>query len=309
MRIAVVGVGAVGGYFGGRLLQAGHDVRFVARGRTLEALREDGLRVLSVDGDFHIRRPAATDDPAEIGPVDLILFAVKAWQVHATARDVAVLAGPETIVIPLQNGLEAPGLLGEVFGPERVLGGLCKIFAQKTGPAEIQHSGLQPTIEIGELDGSRSARLERLLSELAGAGMRTIAPADIQAALWEKLLYVEPVGAVGAAARQPAGVLRSVPEPRRLLEATMTEVAALARVRGVSLAEDLPQQAMSRVDQLPAGATASMHRDIVAGLPSELEYQTGAVVRYARESGFAAPAHETLYATLLPSELEARAAK
>lgn len=303
----MVGVGAVGGYFGGRLLQAGHDVRFVARGATLEALLSDGLRVQSIAGDFHIAQPAVTDDPSRIGPVDLLLFSVKAWQVRDVALAAAALAGPDTVIVPLQNGLEAPTLLGEVFGPQRVLGGLCRIFAQKTGPATILHSGLEPSIELGELDGSRSERVERILAELGStAGMKVVAPESIRAAMWEKLLYVEPMGVVGAASRQPAGVVRTLPEMRRLLRATMVEVAELAGVRGVPLDPALPDRVMARLDVLPAEATSSMHRDIVAGLPSELDFQTGTIVRYARESGFAAPCHETLYAALLPLELQAR---
>ena len=195
MRIAVIGVGAVGGYFGGRLAQAGHDVVFLARGEALDALRTQGLRVKSIAGDFEIRHPNAASDPNQIGPVDVILVAVKAPQVSQAARALTPLLGPETTVIPLQNGLEAPRLLAEALGPQRVLGGLCKIFASKTAPATIEHIGLEPTIEFGELSREKTERVERIRAAFQSAsGMTTVTPDDIEAALWQKLLHVEPLG-------------------------------------------------------------------------------------------------------------------
>jgi 2-dehydropantoate 2-reductase len=307
LRIAVVGVGAVGGYFGARLAQAGHDVAFVARGETLEALRAQGLRIQSIAGDVTIGKPNVASEPQAIGPVDVVLLAVKAPQVSQVAPSLRPLVGPETTVIPLQNGLEAPRLLADALGPRPVVGGLCKIFAMKTAPATIEHLGLEPSIEFGELDGTKTARVERIHAAFqSAAGMTTLVPDDIEAALWHKLLYVEPLGAVGAVVRQPAGVLRAVGETRRLLQTAMEEIVALARQRGVALDPSLPEQAIRRVDELPAGATASMHRDIVAGRPSEFEFQVGTVVRYAQESSVPVPVHSTIYAALKPSEMLAR---
>lgn len=307
MRIAVIGVGAVGGYFGGRLAQAGHDVVFLSRGKTLEALRSTGLRVNSVAGDFEIRNPRVAADPNQIGPVDVILVAVKATQVGDIAPTLVPLLGPQTAVIPLQNGLEAPAMLAAALGSERVLGGLCKIFALSTGPAVINHMGLKPSIEFGELSKEKSERVERIRAAFESAsGMTAVTPDDIEAALWMKLLYVEPLGAVGAVSRVPAGVLRAVPETRRMLQSAMEEVVAVALKRGVAIDPGLPAKAVLRVDELPADATTSMHRDIVAGRPSEFEFQVGTVVRYARESGVPAPVHSAIYAALLPSDLRAR---
>ena len=307
MKIAVIGVGAVGGYFGGRLAQAGHDVAFLARGGTLEALRNQGLRVRSVAGDFEIRHPKVADDPTHIGHVEVILLAVKAPQIRQVAASLAPLIGPETAIIPLQNGLEAPAMLSKLLGPGRVLGGLCKIFATKTADATVEHIGLPPAIEFGELNREKSARVERIRTELSSAqGMTTVTPDDIEAAMWEKLLYVEPLGAVGAVARAPAGVLRSVPETRRLLQSAMQEVVAVGLKRGVALDPNLPERAMKRVDQLPAEATASMQRDLMDGRPSEFEYQVGTVVRYGAESGAPTPVHAMIYAALLPGDLRSR---
>jgi 2-dehydropantoate 2-reductase len=307
MRIAVVGVGAVGGYFGGRLAEAGHDVVFIARGETLRTLRARGLAVKSIAGDFAIPQPNLAEDPASAGPVDVVLVAVKAPQVNQIAGTLRPLIGPETTVIPLQNGLEAPHLLAKALGSERVLGGLCKIFASKTAPATIEHIGLQPAMEFGEMSKQKTGRVERIRAAFGLAkGMTVVTPDDIELALWQKLLHVEPLGAVGAVARQPAGVLRAVPETRRLLQTAMEEVVAVARKRGVPIDPALPEQAVRRVDSLPPDATASMHRDIAAGRPSEFEFQVGTVVRYAQESAVPVPVHSTIYAALKPSEQRAR---
>ena len=307
MRITVVGVGAVGGYFGGRLAQAGLDVVFLARGKTLASLRAEGLRIQSLAGDFAIESPKVVGDPAEIGRCDIVLVAVKAYQVQEIAPSLAPLVGADTVVIPMQNGLEAPSLLSEALGPEAVLGGLCKIFASKTGPATIEHIGLEPAIEFGELSGEKTERVERVRDAFApAAGMDTVVPDDIQVALWQKLMHVETLGAVGAVVREPAGILRTVPETRRMLLSAMEEIVTLASKRGVTIDPSLPERAIRRIDQLPADATASMHRDILAGRPSEFEFQTGTVVRYARESGVPTPVHSAIYAALLPGTLRAR---
>ena len=307
MRIAVVGVGAVGGYFGGRLAQAGLDIVFLARGNTLASLRAEGLRIQSLAGDFAIESPNVVGDPAEIGHCDVVLVAVKAYQVQEIAPSLAPLVGANTVVIPMQNGLEAPALLSEALGPEVVLGGLCKIFASKTGPGTIEHIGLEPAIEFGELSGEKTERVERVRAAFApAAGMATVVPDDIQVALWQKLMHVEPLGAVGAVVREPAGVLRTVPETRRMLLSAMQEIVTLASKRGVTIDPSLPERAIRRIDQLPADATASMHRDILAGRPSEFEFQTGTVVRYARESGVPTPIHSAIYAALLPGTLRSR---
>ena len=308
MRIAVIGTGAVGGYFGGRLAQAGHDVVFVSRGESVQALLTDGLRVRSVEGDFEILKPYAIEDPASLEFVDVVLICVKAPHVVEAAGVAAPLVGPDTVVIPLQNGLEAPDLIGRTLGrPDAVLGGLCKIYATKVGPGVIDHSGLAPVMEFGELSGEKSARVERIRTafELA-RGMTAVVPDSIPAAMWQKLLYVEPLGAVGAVAREPAGVVRSLPRTRALLEAAAQELLTLAAARGIVLDPGLPADLLLRVDKLPYGATTSMHRDIAAKVPSELDFQTGVIVRYAGESGVDVPIHSTIYTALLPGELRAR---
>ena len=307
MRIAIIGVGAVGGYFGGRLAETGHDVVFVARSRTLETLQTVGLRVESSLGDFSIAAPQVAFDPTGLAPADVVLVAVKAHQVREAARLAALLAGPSTTVIPLQNGVEAPVILGEVLGTDRVLGGLCKIFSTALGPGHIRHVGFEPAILFGELGRPNTERVARIREAFEAAkGMKVHTPDDVEAALWEKCLFVAPLGAIGAMTRQPAGVIRAVAETRRTLKAAMEEFAAVARGRGVGVAKDAVERSMKIVDGLPPEATASMQRDIADGRPSELKYQVGTVVRYGRECGVPIPVTETIYGALLPYELEAR---
>jgi len=310
MRIAIVGAGGVGGYFGGRLAEAGASVVFIARGAHLEALRRDGLRVESIAGDFVVRPAEATDLVASIGTVDVVLVCVKAWQVPEVAVSLLPMLGPDTVVVPLQNGVEAAGQLASVVGTDRVLGGLCRIVSYVAGPGHIRHAGVSPRIEFGEMDGrssERAATLRALFETARGLSVGT--PDDIAAALWEKFLFIAPVSGVGAVTRLPVAVFRGIPETRAMLEAAMREVSDLARARGVALAEDAIARTLAYVDGLPADATASMQRDIMEGRPSELEYQTGAIVRLGREARVPVPVNECLYRSLLPAELKARGAR
>jgi 2-dehydropantoate 2-reductase len=306
MRIAVVGSGGVGSYFGGRLAQAGEDVVFVARGPHLDAIRASGLRVESADGDFLIHPAQATDDPSAIGPVDMVLLAVKGWQVPEAIGTMRPLMGPETFALPLLNGVEVADQLAAEFGVERVVGGLCGLFGSLVAPGHVRNMLPRPFIAFGELGSAPSERVERLRAAFTRAGVQATITPDIRAALWEKLLFVGPFGAVGAATRAPIGVMRSLPETRALLETAMAEIRSVAHARGVEVAEDAISKALARMDGSPEQVTASMQRDILAGRPSELESQVGVVVRMARDAGVAVPAHATLYASLLPQERRAR---
>ncbi|HEX8983314.1 MAG TPA: 2-dehydropantoate 2-reductase [Ktedonobacterales bacterium] len=306
MRIAVVGTGAVGGYFGGRLSLAGENVVFLARGEHLRAIRESGLRVDSADGDFVVHPAQATDDAAEVGSVDVVLLAVKGWQVPGAIETMRPLIGEETFIAPLLNGVEAPDQLAAAFGDRRVIGGLCGLFGSLVGPAHIQNTQPRPWITIGELDNKHTERIERLNAVFAAAGLQTKIAPDIRVALWEKLLFVSPVGAVGAVTRAPIGVVRTISESRALLEGVMTEVFHVARAHGVHVADDVVTRTLAFWDAESGEATTSMQRDILDGRPSELETQVGAVVRAAHVIGMRAPHHEFLYASLLPQERHAR---
>jgi 2-dehydropantoate 2-reductase len=307
MRIAVFGTGGAGGYFGGRLAQAGEEVTFIARGEHLQAIREHGLRVDSVKGDFEIQPAQVTDDPAQVGVVDMVLLGVKAWQVPEAAQAMRSLMGPETFVVPLQNGVEAPSQLAEVLGAQHVLGGLAKIISFKVGPGHIRHAGAEPYVAFGELDSRPSERAERLRQTFEGAGVTVEISPDIQITLWDKFLFVVSWGGVGAVTRAPIGVLRSVPETRQMLEQAMREISAVARARKIALPDDTIRKTMAFVDTLPPGGTTSLQRDIMEGKPSEVDSWNGAVVRLGREVGVVTPLNAFIYHSLLPLELHARA--
>jgi len=238
MRIAVIGVGGVGGYFGGRLAQAGEEVTFIGRGDTLRALRESGLRVESVDGDILIQPASATDDPSTLGPVDLVLLAVKGWQASAAIEAMLPLMGPDTVAVPLLNGVDAPDQLAAVYGQERVAGGLCGLFGAIVTPGHIRNALPQPFISFGMLDSTPNERLEQLRTAYERVGVRASIAEDIRAALWEKLLFVGPFGGVGAVTRAPVGVFRSLPQTRALLEGAMAEIIAVASAQGSILTDE-----------------------------------------------------------------------
>ena len=308
LTFAVFGTGAVGGYFGGRLAEAGEDVRFIARGGHLAAIRERGLRVSSVDGDFAIHPARVADDPAAIGPVDVVLVGVKAWQVPEAALALGPLLGERTFVVPLQNGIEAPDQLASVLGAERVLGGLCRILAFLDGPGHIRHTGVTPYVAFGELDGSKSDRVERLRAALAATrGVTVDVPPDIGIAMWNKFLFITALGGIGAHTRWPIGVLRSEPKSRELLRQALEEIQAVAVHNQVALPAETAAKTLAYIDTLPPEGTASMQRDIMEGRPSELEAQVGAVVRLGERLGVPVPVHRMIYDTLLPLERKARA--
>lgn len=307
MRIAIFGTGGVGGYLGGRLAQAGEEVIFIARGEHLRAIQTTGLRVDSILGDFVINPAQASDNPAEVGPVDVVLVGVKAWQVSEAAQAVRPLVGPDTVVVPLQNGVESPAELAAVLGVEHVLGGLCGMMAFIAGPGHIRHAGIDPFISFGELDHRRSERVERLHQAfLRTRGVIVDVPADIHVAMWQKFMLIATWSGVGAVTRAPIGVLRRLPETRQMLEQSLQEIHQVALAHHIALPVEAIGQTMAFFDNVPPQGTASMQRDVLAGRPSELHSQNGAVVRLGREAGVSTPLHTFIYHSLLPAELRAR---
>jgi 2-dehydropantoate 2-reductase len=298
MRIVVFGTGGVGGFFGGRLAQAGEEVTFIARGEHLRAIKASGLRVDSPIGDFVIYPARATDNVNEVGETDLVILGVKAWQVPEAARAIKSLVGSSTTVLPLQNGVDAVPQLVSELGSEDVIGGLCRIVSFVVAPGHIRHAGFEPTIIIGELDNKRTERITKIEELFKHAGLDTTIAADIQVALWTKFLFIASFSGIGALANAPAGVLRSDPKWRALMLSAMEEIYALAHARGVKLPSESVDKVMAAVDGLPDDVTSSMQRDIAAGKPSELESQNGAVVRMAHDSGIEVPTHTLIYQTL-----------
>jgi len=307
VRFGVFGAGGVGGYFGGRLAQAGHDVTFIARGKHLAAILENGLRVESLLGDFVIRPAKATDDPRQAGVMDVILVAVKAWDIPSAAEAMKPMVGEQTIVVPLENGVDAPDQLSSVLGRKHVLGGLCRISSFVSPPGSIRHGGVPPYIAFSELDNQKSQRVDELFkvfSELPGVSAEI--PVDIHKALWEKFVFIAAASGVGSVTRQAIGVYRSVPETRAMLVGVMQEVVAVGRARGVAMGDDAVDRILTNViDRAPEGTIASMQKDIMEGRRSELEAQNGAVVRMGRELGVPTPINTFIYACLLPMELAA----
>ncbi|MBL8980714.1 MAG: 2-dehydropantoate 2-reductase [Gemmatimonadetes bacterium] len=308
-RIAVVGIGAIGGLFGGRLAAAGHQVTFIARGATLAALRERGLVVDSPEGDLRLHPVVCTDDPTTVGPVDLVLVCVKAGQVAALAPTLRPLVANGTLVIPMQNGVEASGQLAAALG-DAALEGYSRVIAEAIAPAHIRHVAVTPTLAFAPRVGATSSPAPATLAGwrdlFRGAGLAVEDTPDVQRALWEKFMFVEPLGAVGGAARVPFGELLAVPETRALLDACVREIRAIGVAHGVTLGEDSVASVWARYDKLAPEGTASLQRDLMAGRPSEFDAQTAAICRMGRQVGVTTPAHYALYAVLAPQARQAR---
>jgi 2-dehydropantoate 2-reductase len=305
LRIAIFGVGGAAGYFGARLAQAGADVVWVARGAQLDALRTRGLQVESVHGDFALGPLCASDSPADLGRADAVILGVKVWQVRDAARAMGPLLGSDGCIVPLQNGVEAADDLRSVLGEGPALGGVAKIMSLLVGPGHIRHLGGPSSLAFAELDDRFSERVERLRAAFRAAGIAVEVPTSIQAALWEKFLFVASLGGVGAVSRAPIGIVRAVLETRTMLEQAMAEILELARARGVRLPDDVVERSLALVDQQPAAGTTSLQRDLAAGRRSELEWWSGAVVRLGVESRVPTPVHRFMYQSLLPGELRA----
>lgn len=306
MRVAIYGTGGAGGYFGAQLARTGEDVTFVARGQHLKAIQEHGLCVETPTGEIVIQPAKATDDPTQVAPVDVIFLGVKAWQVEEAARNMRPMVGPETFVVPLQNGVEAPTQLATALGVEHVLGGLCGTFSWIVAPGRIRNIGASNFIKFGELDNRRSERAERLRQSFEKAGVKADVPPDIHQALWEKFLLVTSFGGVGAVTRAPIGIIRTVSETRLLLEQCMQEVYAVARACHVQLSDTVVADTMRFIDSLAANATTSLQRDIAEGKPSEIDFWNGSVVRQGRTVGVSTPLNQFVYHSMLPQELRAR---
>jgi len=307
MKIAIFGAGAVGGYFGGRLAQSGEEVIFIARGKHLQAMKNDGLKVDSINGDFIVQPVRATDNPEEAGTVDMVLVTVKAWQIPDAATAIKPMVGPETFVLPLQNGVEAPAQLAAVLGRQHVLGGLCGLITYIDEPGHICHAGADPFIRFGELDNRQSDRCELIEDVFERApGITANIPSDINAAMWQKFLLIAAWSGMGAITRSPIGIFRSQPGTRQILEQILIEIRAVAQARDIGLPGDVVAKTLEFLDSLPAAGTASMQRDIMDGRPSELENQTGAVVRLGQQAGVETPVNNFIYSCLLPMEMRAQ---
>jgi 2-dehydropantoate 2-reductase len=299
VRIAVFGTGGVGGYYGGRLARAGLDVQFLARGEHLRVLRDAGLRVRSVKGDFNVR-VSATDRTEEIGASDYVLFCVKSFDTEEAAQALKPLIDSETAVVSLQNGIDNEEKIAEQVGWEHVMGGAAYVFSTIAEPGVIEHTGGPDRIAFGEWDGNESPRARELLQIFQKAEIDAALSDDIRAVLWEKFAFICAQAGVTAAVRLPIGDIRAVPEGLELFRCVVEEVREVAAAEGVGLAADAADRAAALVQKLEPSATSSLHFDMTHGKRMELETLHGTVVRRAKRHGIAAPMSEAIYSVLKP---------
>jgi 2-dehydropantoate 2-reductase len=299
MRIAVYGAGGVGGYFGGRLAQAGAEVHFIARGAHLRALREHGLTVRSVKGDFQVPAPA-TDDPADVGCCDFVLVCVKTFDTDAAAARLGPMVGESTAVVSLQNGVENEEKLARAVGEDHVMGGAAFIFARIAEPGVIVHSGGPASITFGELDGRASQRTQRLLAVCEQAGVEAELSASIKTVLWAKLAFICAQAGMTAAVRLPIGEIRTLDVAWAAFGRLVAEVCAVAEADGTPVPQAARQRALALAQAIEPGSFSSLHDDLVAGRAMELEGLHGFVVRRAAQHGLAVPMSEAVYAILQP---------
>ncbi len=298
MKLAVMGSGGVGGYFGGRLAAQGYDVTFIARGAHLEAIRTNGLKLESANGDVRVHPATATDTPSDIGAVDYVLFATKLWDTETAGEAIRPLMGSETAVISLQNGVDAEERLAAILGREHVMGGLAQISAIIAAPGVIRHTGKMAKIVFGEHDGRSTPRAEELLTALRDSGVYADLSDNIERSIWQKFVFLVALSAVTSVTRHALGPVRQDPGTRALLETVMMEAVVVARAKGIDIDPGFVGDRLAFFDTLPAERTSSMHQDRERGNRLELDWLAGAVVRMGHELGVETPANVFIYTAL-----------
>ena len=301
MRIAMMGAGGVGGYFGGRLAASGCDVTFIARGRHLEAIRNNGLRIDSRDiGDATIDPAVATDAPADVGVVDYVIIGVKLWDTEDVGRAIAPMVASNTTVLSLQNGVEGDETLASVVGAEHLIGGVAFIASSIREPGVIEHIGTMQRVVVGERAGGSSRRVDLLHEMMLLAGITAEVSDDIERTIWEKFVFLVGLSATTTMLRTTLGPIREDPENRQLLLNIMRETVAVGRAKGIDLPEDYADDRLAFADGLPADMTSSMYHDLKAGNRLEVAWLSGAVARFGDEVGVATPINQTVFAALRP---------
>jgi 2-dehydropantoate 2-reductase len=296
MRIAMMGSGGVGGFFGGRLAHAGFDVTFIARGDHLEAMRTRGLTLASTGhGDIHVPSVQATDDPASVGPVDLVVLSVKLWDTEAAARAIAPMVGPQTGVLSLQNGVVKDDILRRVYPAEQVMGGVGYVATYISKPGVIHQTGTMQRIVVGEYDGTASARARFLHDALVKAGVTAELSTDIRRALWEKYVFLVGLSGTTTTMRRPLGDVRSNVHSRHFLHDLMRETVAVGRAHGVALDEDYADRRLDFADTLPHDMTSSMHHDLERGNRLEVEWLSGGVVQLGAQKAVPTPCNRAVW--------------
>ena len=300
MRILVMGAGGVGGYFGALYARAGHEVTFVARGAHLAALRAHGLRIESALTPLHLAPVRATDDPSTAGPVDIVMFCTKLWDVESTGKQIAPVVKGGAIVIPFQNGVDSHVMLRRLLGPEHVAGGVAQIAAVIKSPGIIAHTGTMSRLLVGAFAPALADKVRAFAQAGKAAGVNIDAVDDIEKALWQKFAMLAALSGVTCLARQSVGVVRADPELRATFAAAVREALLVARAKGIVLGDDFVDRQLAFLDGLPAEMRSSMLNDLAAGNRLEAPWLSGAVVRMAREADLAAPVSTTIYAAMKP---------
>ena len=305
MNIVVIGAGGVGGYFGGKIAKAGYKVTFVARGKTFDAIKDQGLVVKSIKGDFKVH-PEVIKSIYDIKNPDLIILGVKSWQVIDIAEQLKLVIHKETMVLPLQNGVDNADKLRAILNDENVLAGLCKIVSKIEAPGIIDHFGFEPEIVFGEYDNTQSQRLKDIKMIFDKADFKNAISEDIQLDIWKKFLFIATISGIGALTRSAFGVMREDDNIRQIIYQTANEIVAIANAKSVDLNNHHVEMVLKVIDNLDYDTTASMQRDIMEGRPSELETFNGYINKMGRELHINTPANSFTYHSLLPMEKRAR---
>jgi len=299
MHVAMMGSGGIGGYFGGRLAANGYDVTFIARGRHLEAIRDQGLRINSSDmGDAVIHPANTTDNPSDVGIVDYVIIGVKLWDTADAGQAILPMVGPKTTVLSLQNGVECDDILARIVGADRLIGGMAQIASSIDEPGIIKHIGTMQRVVIGEPGGGSSSRVATLNTALEVAGVVAEISPDIERTIWEKFVFLVGLSATTCLMRTTIGPIRQDPDRREMLLNIMRETVAVGRAKGVALPENFAEDRLAFVDGLPQDMTSSMHHDLERGNPLEAAWLSGAVARFGRDFGIPTPVNQAVYATL-----------
>lgn len=306
MHTVIIGIGGVGGYFGGKIIDSGQKVTLVARGKHLEVIRKDGLQVKSIAGDFIAHPFMVTDSIDKVEKADLILICTKSWQVKEAGALIKPILKEDTVVIPLQNGADNAEKLVSVVDKEHVLGGLCRIYSRIESPGIISHFGHTPEVVFGELDRKKTDRLHKVKEIFDKAGFKNTISEDIEVAIWTKFMFIATVSGLGALTRASIGEMYEAPDVKKLLEQTATEIYKVGIAKGVALPSTIVDSIMNFIGKQPFDSTASTQRDILEGRPSELENFNGYIVNEGKRLGVSTPVNTFVYSCLAPMEIKAR---
>ncbi|OIQ40885.1 MAG: 2-dehydropantoate 2-reductase [Bacteroidetes bacterium MedPE-SWsnd-G1] len=310
MKILVYGTGGVGGYFGTRMAQCGHQVTFIARGEHLKAIRNKGLQLKSIDGDYHLNEVCATDNPKELKPdFDVIILGVKSWQVREAGKLIKPLVQPNTTILPLQNGVAHIDDLTEILGTNNVLGGFCRLYAKIEAPGIINHFGFPPELIFGELNHTDSERVQKIKQAFEKALFKSTVSTSIKSDLWKKFIFINTVSGLGGYTGYSIGKMYELKDTRKMFAGIIKEMLAIAKARNIDLPNDFDKTMMTFISNQPYDSTASTQRDILEGRPSELENFNGYIVKQGEKFGIETPVNAFIYNSLLPQELVARGIK